>query len=60
MLSLLPSGKQALVSNVLIPDGLLGPGTPSRAGGLTLVDLESYQTTPITGTTDTNGLALAR
>ena len=58
MIALDPDGKHAWVSNVLVPAGLFGPDTKAREGGVVLLDLTTFTTTPIPGIPDTNGLAI--
>ena len=55
MIVLDPDGKHAWVSNVLVPAGLFGPDTKAREGGVVLLDLTTFTTTPISGIPDTNG-----
>jgi DNA-binding beta-propeller fold protein YncE len=58
MIALDPDGKHAWISNVLVPAGLFGPDTKAREGGVVLLDLTTFTTTPISGIPDTNGLAI--
>jgi DNA-binding beta-propeller fold protein YncE len=58
MLALDPDGKHAWISNVLVSAGLFGPDTKAREGGVVLLDLTSFTTTPVPGIPDTNGLAI--
>lgn len=58
MIALDPDGKHAWISNVLVPAGLFGPDTKARAGGVVLLDLTTFTTTPVSGIPDTNGLAI--
>lgn len=58
MVALDPDGKHAWISNVLVPAGLFGPDTKAREGGVVLLDLMTFTTTPISGIPDTNGLAI--
>lgn len=60
MIVLEPDGKHAWVSNVLVPAGLFGPDTKAREGGVVLLDLTTFTTTPIPGIPDTNGVAITR
>ncbi len=55
-----PDGKHAWISNVLVPAGLFGPDTKAREGGVVLLDLTTFTTTPVPGIPDTNGLAITR
>ena len=48
------------ISNVLVPAGLFGPDTKAREGGVVLLDLTTFTTTPVPGIPDTNGLAITR
>jgi DNA-binding beta-propeller fold protein YncE len=58
MIALDPDGKHAWISDVLVPAGLFGPDTKARVGGVVLLDLTTFTTTPISGIPDTNGLAI--
>jgi DNA-binding beta-propeller fold protein YncE len=58
MIALDPDGKRAWISDVLVPAGLFGPDTKAREGGVVLLDLTTFTTTPISGIPDTNGLAI--
>jgi DNA-binding beta-propeller fold protein YncE len=51
-------GKQAWISNVLVPAAMLRPGAMERDGGVVRVHLESFSVTPVAGTSDANGLAV--
>jgi DNA-binding beta-propeller fold protein YncE len=58
MVALDPDGKHAWISDVLVPAGLFGPDTKAREGGVVLLDLTTFTTTPIFGIPDANGLAI--
>jgi DNA-binding beta-propeller fold protein YncE len=58
MIALDQDGKHAWISDVLVPAGLFGPDTKARDGGVVLLDLTTFTTTPISGIPDTNGLAI--
>lgn len=60
LLALDPDGTAAWVSNVRIPAGLFGPETQPREGGVTHLDLSSFEISPVPGLVDANGLALTR
>jgi len=54
-----PSGRTAWISNVLVPDTMLPPGTPPRPGGVTELSLTTFETKQVPGIVDANGLALS-
>ena len=58
LLTIDPDSNKAWVSNVLVPAGMFGPATKARDGGVSLLDLETFEVTAIPGLTDTNGLAV--
>jgi DNA-binding beta-propeller fold protein YncE len=58
MLALDPDGKHAWISNVLVPAGFSGTDTKGRDGGVVLLDLVTFATTPVPGIPDTNGIAI--
>jgi DNA-binding beta-propeller fold protein YncE len=53
-----PDGKQAWISNVLVPAGLFGPKTVARDGGVVRLDLKTFQVKTIEAVVDANGLAI--
>jgi DNA-binding beta-propeller fold protein YncE len=59
LLAFADGGKQAWVSNVLVPAGVFGPDVKPKPGGVMLLDLTTFKTTAIEGIPDANGLALA-
>ena len=59
LLALVPGGKEAWISNVLVPAGMFGKDTPQREGGVARLDLETFGFTPVSDVPDANGLAFA-
>ena len=57
-LQVIPDGKRAWVSNVLVPASMLGPNAKPRNGGVVLLGLTSFTTTSIPQIPDANGIAL--
>jgi DNA-binding beta-propeller fold protein YncE len=55
-----PTGKQAWISNVLVPAAMLGPGAMGREGGVVRLDLHTFAMSRISGTPDANGLAFVK
>ncbi len=53
-----PAGKQAWISNVLVPAEMLGTNATGREGGIVLLNLQTFATTKVPGTPDANGLAV--
>lgn len=58
MIALDSDRKHAWISNVRVPAGLAGTDTKGRDGGVVLLDLTTFATTPIPEIPDTNGLAI--
>lgn len=58
-LQVIPDGKRAWVSNVLVPPEMLEPGAEPRMGGIVLLDLTSFKTVPISDIPDANGIAVS-
>jgi hypothetical protein len=58
-LQVLPDGKRAWISNVLVPPQLLPPNAPPRPGGVYLLDLKDFELTGIPGIPDANGIAIS-
>jgi hypothetical protein len=58
-LRVIPDGKRAWISNVLVPPELLEPGAPPRPGGIVLLNLETFKTEPISDIPDANGIAVS-
>jgi DNA-binding beta-propeller fold protein YncE len=58
-LQVIPDGRRAWVSNVLVPPELLEPGAPPRTGGVVLLDLKTFRTFPIPDLPDANGIAVS-
>ena len=52
------NGKQAWISNVLVPAGMFGPQTKAKPGGITRIDLATFAATEVPGIVDANGLAV--
>jgi DNA-binding beta-propeller fold protein YncE len=59
LLAITPDGKKAWVSNVLIPPDLLSLGAKARPGGVALLDLSTFDPTPIPDISDANGIAIS-
>jgi DNA-binding beta-propeller fold protein YncE len=59
-LQLLPDGRHAWVSNVLVPPALLPPNAQPRSGGVAVLDLRTFEIVEIPDVPDANGIALAR
>jgi DNA-binding beta-propeller fold protein YncE len=57
-LKVIPDGKRAWVSNVFVPPAMLQPGAQARNGGVVLLDLATFTTTPIPQLPDANGIAV--
>ena len=53
-----PNGRDAWVSNVLVPAAMLGPTGIGRGGGVVRLDLDIFAITRVSGTPDANGLAV--
>ncbi|MGH7871136.1 MAG: hypothetical protein ACREQO_02835 [Candidatus Binatia bacterium] len=58
LLQVIPDGKRAWVSNVLVPASMSGPNAKPRSGGVVLLDLASFTTKPIPQIPDANGIAV--
>lgn len=52
-------GEDAWVANVLVPPELLPPDARPRSGGVTRLNLRTFQTVPISGIPDANGIVVA-
>lgn len=59
-LQVIPDGKRAWVSNVLVPPEMLEPNAEPRMGGVVLIDLRTFKTTPIADIPDANGIAVSQ
>lgn len=59
-LQVIPDGKRAWISNVLVPPELLEPGAQPRTGGIVLLDLRNFRTELIPDIPDANGIAVSR
>jgi DNA-binding beta-propeller fold protein YncE len=59
-LQVVPDGKRAWVSNVLVPPGMLGPNAKPRNGGVVLLDLATFTTSPVSQTEDANGIGVTQ
>jgi DNA-binding beta-propeller fold protein YncE len=57
-LQVIPDGKRAWVSNVLVPPGMLGPNAKARNGGVVLLDLITFATSLVSQIQDANGIGL--
>ena len=57
-LQVIPDGKRAWVSNVLIPANMLGANATPRNGGVVLLDLTTFTTKAIPQIADANGIAV--
>jgi hypothetical protein len=58
-LQLAVDGKQAWISNVFVPPEMVGPNAEPRNGGVVVLDLTTFETTPIPEVPDANGIAVA-
>jgi DNA-binding beta-propeller fold protein YncE len=58
-LQVVPDGKRAWVSNVLVPPELLPPNAEPRMGGVVLLDLRTFTTVPIPDIPDANGITVS-
>jgi DNA-binding beta-propeller fold protein YncE len=58
-LQVVPDGRHAWVSNVLVPPELLEPHAAPRFGGVLLLDLTTFRTVAMPGITDANGLGVS-
>jgi DNA-binding beta-propeller fold protein YncE len=58
LLALASGGRQAWISNVLVPAGMLGPNATGREGGVVLLDLHTFAAKKVQGIQDANGLAI--
>ncbi len=54
-----PEGRTAWVSNVLVPDSMLPPDSAPRAGGVTELNLTTFEMKQVPGIVDANGLAVS-
>jgi DNA-binding beta-propeller fold protein YncE len=52
-------GNSLWVSNVLVPPAMLPKDAAKRMGGIVVVNLTTFEPTPIPGLEDTNGIALS-
>jgi len=57
-LQVIPDEKRAWVSNVLVPPSMLAPNAEPRSGGIVLLDLTTFTTTPVPQVPDANGIAV--
>jgi DNA-binding beta-propeller fold protein YncE len=57
-LQVIPDGRHAWVSNVLVPPEMLPAGAEPRKGGIDLIDLATFTTVPIYGIPDANGIGV--
>lgn len=58
-LQVIPDGRTAWVSNVLVPPELLPPGATPRSGGVVRLDLSNFRTTSIPDIPDANGIVVS-
>jgi DNA-binding beta-propeller fold protein YncE len=58
-LQVVPDGKRAWVSNVLVPPELLPPNAAPRSGGVVVLDLRTFRTTVIPDVIDANGIGVS-
>ncbi|WP_321472162.1 PQQ-binding-like beta-propeller repeat protein [uncultured Paludibaculum sp.] len=58
-LLVVPDGKHAWVSNVLVPPQMMPAGAEARNGGVALLDLETFAVVSIGAVPDANGIAVA-
>jgi DNA-binding beta-propeller fold protein YncE len=57
-LQVIPDGKRAWVSNVLVPPSMLGPQAKPRNGGVVLLDLNTFTTSLVSEIQDANGIGV--
>ena len=55
-LQVIPDGRRAWVSNVLVPPELLEPNAEQRLGGVMLLDLTTFSAVAIPDLIDANGI----
>jgi DNA-binding beta-propeller fold protein YncE len=58
-LQIVPDGRRAWVSNVLVPPALLEPHAAPRFGGVVLLDLTTFRTVAMPDLIDANGIGVA-
>lgn len=59
-LQVVPDGRCAWVSNVLVPPELLEPGAAPRLGGVVRLDLKTFKTVAIPDMIDANGIGVSQ
>ena len=57
-LQIIPDGTRAWVSNVLVPQTMLGPDAGPRNGGIVLLDLTTFTAAAVSQIPDANGIAV--
>jgi DNA-binding beta-propeller fold protein YncE len=58
-LQVIPDGNRVWVSNVHVPPSMLPPRAEPRLGGIVLLDLTTFRTSPVSQVPDANGIALS-